>query len=145
MINKITDSICEAIYKEFGDEYEIYTEEVEQGLKEPCFSIICINSTHELFKRSRYFKQHQFCVHYFPSTEEKRTECFNVLDRLYNCLEYIEIKEEAEKSKVRGSDMNGEYSDSILNFFVNYNMFMNKNEEATKMDSYECDTNVVER
>lgn len=145
MINKITDGICEAIYKEFGDNYEIYTEEVEQGLKEPCFSIICINPTHELFRQNRYFKQHQFCIHYFPSTEEKRTECFDVLDRLYNCLEYIEIKEETDTSKTRGSDMHGEYNDGILNFFINYNMFMNQNEEEIKMDNYECDTNVVER
>lgn len=145
MINNIINGISEAIYKEFGEEYEIYTEEVKQGLKEPCFSIICINPTHELFRQNRYFKQHQFCIHYFPSTEEKRTECFAITERLYKCLEYIEIKEDEATSKIRGSSMNGEYIDDILNFFVNYDMFVDKNKEVEQMDSYECNTNVVER
>ena len=37
MINKIIDGICAVINLEFGDEYEIYTESIEQGLEEPCF------------------------------------------------------------------------------------------------------------
>lgn len=39
MINKVIDGISKAINEEFGDEYNIYTEEIEQGLKEPCFSM----------------------------------------------------------------------------------------------------------
>lgn len=36
MIDKIIDAISTTIYAEFGDDYEIYTESIEQGLKEPC-------------------------------------------------------------------------------------------------------------
>ena len=43
MINNIISAISNAIYLEFGDEYEIYTQDVKQGLQEPCFSIFCIN------------------------------------------------------------------------------------------------------
>ena len=32
MINKIVDGISKAINEEFGDDYEIYTEEIELGL-----------------------------------------------------------------------------------------------------------------
>ena len=32
MVNKIVDCICEALFEEFGDTYEIYAEPVEQGL-----------------------------------------------------------------------------------------------------------------
>ena len=42
MINKIIDGICAAIHSEFGKDYEIYTETAEQGLTEPCFSVICV-------------------------------------------------------------------------------------------------------
>ena len=41
MIQKIVDGICQALSREFTEqEYEIYTESVEQGLKVPCFSVI---------------------------------------------------------------------------------------------------------
>ena len=49
MINKIIDGISEAIFTEFGDGYDIYTESIEQGLIEPCFSILCLNPTNDLF------------------------------------------------------------------------------------------------
>ena len=43
MINKIIDGISIALNAEFGNDYEIYTDNIEQGLKEPCFSIVCLN------------------------------------------------------------------------------------------------------
>ena len=39
MINSIIEGISIAINTEFEDVYTIYTESVEQGLKEPCFFI----------------------------------------------------------------------------------------------------------
>lgn len=147
MISKIIDAISKAIYKEFGDKYEIYTEEVEQGLKEPCFSIICVKPTNNLFRQNKYFRKNQFCIHYFPSTSEKRSECFEVLERLYIAMEYIEIEETFEgsttKSKTMGTEMNGIYDDGVLHFFINYDMYVNKLEEkTTPMDSYDYTTDI---
>ena len=62
MINKIIDGISVAINAEFGDDYEIYTESVEQGLNEPCFSILCLNPTNE-----------QFLAFHFINTKGKNT------------------------------------------------------------------------
>lgn len=39
MINKIIDGISISLNAEFGDDYKIYTESIEQGLKEPCFRL----------------------------------------------------------------------------------------------------------
>lgn len=149
MINKIIDGISKAINKEFGDDYEIYTEEIEQGLNEPCFSIVCIKPTNNLFRQNRYFRKNQFCIHYFPSSKEKRLECQQVLERMYLILEYIEIEETFEGkvtiTKTMGTEMNGEYNDGVLNFFVNYDMYVDKMEEkTTPMDSYDYITDVKE-
>lgn len=38
-VNLITDAISIALNGEFGDGYTNYTENVKQGLKEPCFFI----------------------------------------------------------------------------------------------------------
>ena len=37
MINEIVVAISKALYNEFGEEYKIYAENVEQGLERPCF------------------------------------------------------------------------------------------------------------
>ncbi len=143
MINKIINGICKAINAEFGDEYEIHTESIEQGLKEPCFSIMCINPTNNLFRQNRYFRKNQFCIHYFPSTEDEKEECQEVTERLYDCLEYIEIDEE---TKTMGTDMNTKFSDGVLNFFVNYDMYVKKDkkEEIPKIEDCNYNTNIKE-
>lgn len=45
MINEIIAAISVALDAEFGDEYEIYMEEIKQDLKEPCF--LCSASTRQ--------------------------------------------------------------------------------------------------
>ena len=122
MINKIIDAISIAINSCFGDDYEIYTESVEQGLQEPCFSIVCVNPNREQFLKDRYFRTNTFCIHYFPSSDTPKSECMDVYDRLLNALEYITI----DGDKTRGTKMSGNITDGVLNFLVNYDMFTYK-------------------
>lgn len=138
MINKIIDGISISLNAEFGENYKIYTESIEQGLKEPCFSILCVNPTNELFLGKRYFRKNQFCIQYFPSTGEKYAECMNVLEKMYDCLEIIKIDEDLQ----RGTSMHGEVVDGVLNFFVNYDMFVYKVETADAMETLDLTSNV---
>lgn len=139
MINKIIDGISIAINSEFGDSYEIYTESVEQGLKEPCFSILCMNPKIEQFFGKRYFRTNQFCIHYFPESDEPRSECNAVMERLFGCLETITV----DGDLCRGTEIHTEFVDDVLSFFVNYDMFVYKetiSEEA--MESMDFNTGV---
>lgn len=122
MINKIIDAISISLNSAFGDGYEIYTESIEQGLQEPCFSIFCLNPTNNLFRNNKYFRNNQFCIQYFPSTDEPKAECNTVLEKLFDCMELITVNGDL----TRGSRMNGEVVDGVLNFFINYNMFVYK-------------------
>lgn len=97
MINRIIDGISISLNAEFGENYKVYTESIEQGLKEPCFSILCVNPTNELFLGKRYFRKNLFCIQYFPSTGEKYAECMDVLERMYDCLEIIKVGEDHQK------------------------------------------------
>lgn len=129
MISSIIKGISVAINAEFGDRYTIYTESIEQGLKEPCFFISCLNPTNKVFFGERYFRTNQMCIQYIPTnTSVEKEECNAVVERLFNCLEYITVGEDP----VRGSKMNSEIVDGILNFFVNYDLFIMKlkNEEV---------------
>ena len=129
MINKIIDGISVAINSEFGLAYEIYTESVEQGLEEPCFSILCLNPKNDQKLGKRYFRTNQFCVHYFPCTKEPLLECNTVIERLMGALEIITV----DGDLCRGTNMHGEVVDNVLSFFVNYNSYVYKNEAAEPM------------
>ena len=139
MIDKIIDGICVAIGSEFGDQYEIYTESIEQGLIEPCFSILCLNPTISQVLGKRYFRTNQFCIHYFPSSNEKRSECHAVMDRLVSALEIITV----DGDKCRGTSMNCEVVDDVLSFFVNYDMYVYKDVVVeNSMESVSHETSV---
>ena len=139
MINKIIDGISISLNNEFTDAYEIYTESIEQGFEEPCFCILCLNPTVTQFLGKRYFRTNQFCIHYFPSSDEKRSECNAIMERMVGALEYITV----DGDLIRGTEMHCEFVDGVLSFFVNYDMFVYKNvvtEES--MGSFEHNTNV---
>jgi hypothetical protein len=138
MINKIIDGISISLNAEFGDDYKIYTESIEQGLKEPCFSIVCVNPTNELFRGKKYFRKNLFCIQYFPKGEDKRSECMDVLERMFDCLEVIKAGEDLQ----RGTSMHGEVVDQVLNFFVNYDMFVYKVESTDAMETMDLTSNV---
>lgn len=134
MINEIIDGICLALNDEFGDEYEIYTETLKQGLKQPCFSIVCINPTKEQFLGDRYYSTNSFCIHYFPSSIEPNTEINTVRIRMFDALEYISV----DGDLIRGTKMTAEVDDSgVLNFIVNYNLFVKKVKTSTPMEDYD--------
>ena len=141
MINSIIEAISIALNKEFGDDYEIYMEEIKQDLKEPCFFVQCLNPDNNLFRDKRYFRTNPFCIQYFPKTvDEIQRECNDVAERMWQCLEYITIY--SEDNPLRGTDENYEVIDGVLNFFVNYNLFLRKVEEETPMDDVSIKQNV---
>ena len=129
MIKAIIDALSIAINAEFGESYEIYTESVEQGLEEPCFSILCLNPKIDQKLGKRYFRTNMFCIHYFPKSDEKRSECHSVAERLFSALEYITITGDL----CRGTEMHYEVVDNVLSFFVNYDMHVYKDEPVEFM------------
>lgn len=137
MINKVIDGICLALNEEFGDDYTIYTESIEQGLKEPCFFVQCINPTNNLFRGDRYRRTNQMCIQYFPSTRDEQTECNAVAERMFNCLEWIDVD-----GLQMGLDMHSEMVNDVLNFFVDYNFFMKSVKDETAMEQIRHQTGV---
>ena len=130
MINSIIAAISIALNAEFGDEYNIYTEEVKQGLEEPCFFVFCINPTSRPLLGKRYLRENQFCLQYFPADMERaHEECNAVAERLYLALEYISVA----GNLTRGTQMRCEVIDNVLNFFVNYDMFVYRPDDTPAM------------
>ena len=132
-IKELIDAIAEALFQEFGSDYEIYTEKVEQGLKEPCFLIRCINPTKNVFLGRCYKRTNQFAVQYIPSTMDAIEECHSVLERLFECLQDVIPSDKP----VHGKEMDGKIEEGILTFTVNYDGFEYKPEDVYIMEDLE--------
>lgn len=132
-IKELIDAIAEALFQEFGSGYEIYTEKVEQGLTEPCFLIRCLNPTKNVFLGRCYKRTNQFSIQYIPSTAEVYDECASVLERLFECLESVKLS----GKPIHGMELQGEVTDGILTFTVNYDGFVLKTEDHEVMADFE--------
>ena len=129
MLNTIMEAISVALDAEFGDGYETYIEEISQDMDGHAFFIQCPNPTDRLFLGKRYFRQNQFCIQYFPLSEDDRNrECYEVLERMELCLEYIDVD-----GPMMGTKMSGKVVDGVLSFFVNYDCFVYRRGEAVPM------------
>ena len=138
MIEKIINGICLALSSNFGEEREIYTESVEQGVEDGSFFVLCLNPTNSRFLGERYYRTNQFCIHYFPQTNEPNAECLEVLEELYDTLELIDV----EGDLVRGTQMSSELTDGVLQFFVNYDFFTISESDDTFMEEIDQTTDV---
>lgn len=132
-VKNLIDAIAEALFQEFGSSYEIYTEKVEQNLTAPCFMIRCVNPTKNVYLGAIYKRTNQFVIQYIPSTLEAYEECVSVLEKLFECLEDVTL----DGKPVHGTELNGEVTDGILNFKVNYDGFVLKGRSEINMDTLE--------
>ena len=121
MINKIVDGISNALNQEFVDEYEIYQNNVLQGVKEPCFFIAVLEPSKDQLLQNRFLQRNPFDVHYFPKRWDDNREMQEAAERMLDCLEWI-IPEEP----IHGTEIRWQIEDGVLHFFVSYNVVRNR-------------------
>lgn len=139
-IGAITSAVSTAVYNAFGDEYEIYTDRVTQGLHEPCFLISCLSGTHGVDLGRRYARAAQFSVQYFPKVEGDSAEINSAFEKLLEALEAIE----ADGCLLHGKDITGTPHDGMLTVTASYDGFVLREEEQTEMQSVTTQTNAKE-
>ena len=122
---------------------EIYTENIPQGFKEPCFSIQHIQSDTSAKLPNRHLRRNAFDVHFFPKpgTDEK-AQMYRMAECLFLTLEYINVLD----NLVRGSKMRYEIVDGVLHFFINYDLFIKviAGDDGDTMENLTSKTNVEE-
>lgn len=133
MINKIIDAITIKLHEIFGEEYEIYQNNIEQGLKEPCFLITLIDSAKENLLNIRSKRLLPFDILFFPNGG--KSQCHEVSDTLMNELDMIKC---LDGELFSGTGMRSEVIDGVLHFFVNFNYIaMAESEELDPMETLE--------
>lgn len=139
MLNDIMDAVTRRLNELFGDAYEIYTDAVEQGLKEPCFFVQFMEPSEKPMIGQRYYRDTAMYIQYLPGeVPQPSRELNRAADILMDGVEYITL---ADGSLLRGTGRSHRIEDSILTFFVSYNMFViKKRPQEASMEGLE--TNV---
>jgi hypothetical protein len=136
MLSEIIKGVSMKLSATFGDGYEIYQNDVKQGLTEPCFFIAVLNPTLQPLIGRRYLERNPLDVQYYPAQSEKNTEMFSVAATLLDCLEFITLP---NGDQLHGTSMNYEVVDNVLHFFVNFNLILKKPTDDPTMETLDVD------
>lgn len=140
MLNEIVNGIGLKLSKSFNG-IDIHKEELEQGFEEPCFFIDLLNPSEKQIIGNRYLRSYLFDIVYFPKKKSSE-DIFEVLDKLYSVLEYIELD---DGTLIRGIERSSREEDRILHFFITYEMFIYKlDEEKPKMKKLDVNNGLKE-
>lgn len=132
MINNIIEGISINLKNGFGDTYSIYSGDIKQDLKRPCFFIKALDPSISAKLGNRQYREYPFDIHYYPGEEtENSFEMNTVAESLIDILKLIPLKDDL----IRGSHMTYQVEDSILHFKVKYNLFVTKQIETDFMES----------
>lgn len=136
MVNSILNAVTKQLGTTFGKPYHYYKEDVEQGLKEPCFTVGCLLTTQRSKSPILYDRTMPVVVHYFSDSEnEIKENCYNMSEQLIECLEYLPFKD----TILRGEDISYQMVENVLQVFVTYK-FTTKRITATETSMENIDT-----
>ena len=135
MIEEIVRGISRGLSEHFKDHeivYTIYDERVEQGLKVPCFFVLCKSYSDELYRGKRYRRKAEMSIEYVADDKREsiNKDMNSVIEVLYDITEVIE----AEGNELRGIERKVEKNEKGFVFSVNYEYFYYKNEDIDKME-----------
>lgn len=129
------NAIINAIHKAFPN-HKIYIENVEQGLKTPCFFISEISAQGNRVLGNRHQRICQFMVQFLPNEKNSYADCSTMLHNLLILLVDVGIYHAVK--------LNGEIVDNVLNFEVVYQEFIDiTNYDIEDMNDYKHNINGV--
>lgn len=130
MHRKITDAIVKAVRAEYAD-CRIYTEQVRQGYKSPCFSVRCINPVYT-DGRGRQTRTYQYLIQYYPADDmEPEAECMDVSDILADIIASVDV----DNLLVHSSGGNAQIVDGVLQYTISYSIHVAVKKNEEKIDS----------
>lgn len=120
-INDVIDAIAIKLHQTFGNSFTIYKDSIEQGFQEPCFFIALLEPDIKQMIGNRFHRTLPFDIHYFGHST---TDAYKIVDDLMFNMDYIQC---LNGDLLKGTKMSANLVDSVLHFFVSYNMFVIKN------------------
>ena len=117
MVNLILDSVTKQLGKTFGNSYHYYVEDVEQGLKKPCFTVDSLIPLQRRRNPSLYDRTIPIVVHYFSDSQSNiKNHYYAMGEQIVECLEHLPV----EDKLIRGLNISFQIVDDVLQVFVTY-------------------------
>lgn len=130
MVNKLLNAVTKQLGTTFGKNYRYYLEDVEQGLKKPCFTVDVLIPIQRSKSPVLYDRTMPMVIHYFSDSETKlKNNCYTMVERILECLEYLPF----ENTLIRGENISYQIVDDVLQVFITYRF-------TTKVVENEVDT-----
>lgn len=117
--------------KEAFPECKIYTtDDVKQGIEEPCFFIADVDYADEKVVGNRYQMFYTIDIHFFPSpnTGNKYSDIRRMRTAISDAIEYIKVLDPntMDAFQMTGTGRRSDDVDGVLHTFVSYNTFFMK-------------------
>lgn len=138
MLNEIIKGISTALHRAFG--FEIFVNQIEQGLQTPCFFIAVLKSEVTPLLGRRCLKRNSFDIQYFPTESRKHDEMYQVAEQLIEHLEFIALP---NGDLLHAANISYEVIDGVLHFFVTYSLPSLKTAEQIYMEALETEVNTT--
>ena len=117
MVNSILNAVTKQLGTTFGDKYRYYIEDVEQGLKKPCFTVDVLIPLQRSKSPVLYDRTMPLVIHYFSDSENNlKQDCYSVGEQAVECLEYLPFK----GTTLRGESISYKIEDDMLQIFITY-------------------------
>ena len=117
MVNSILTAVTKQLGSTFGGEYRYYVENVEQGLKQPCFTVDVLNPLERSKSPVLYDRTMPLVIHYFSdSVTNAKEDCYAIAERAIECLEYLPFL----NTTLRGENISWQIVDEVLQVFITY-------------------------
>jgi hypothetical protein len=117
MVNSILNSVTKQLGKTFGNSYRYYVEDVEQGLKKPCFTVDMLIPLQRRKSPLLYDRTMPIVVHYFSDSERDiKNHYYTMGEQIVESLELLPFGD----TLLRGEDMSWQIVDDVLQVFVTY-------------------------
>ena len=125
-ISDIETAITRKLRSVFGSSYKLYTEEIPQGFKEPCFFVQFLNL--EEFNRLGQ----QWRVHTFFNVQYFGLNARNMMLKVQHALDIVEL---LNGQLMRSTSKNSEVVDGVAHNFMSFNFTLAEVEAKEFMES----------
>lgn len=127
MLNEMLDGVSQRLNELFGTECQILTERVGQDARTPYFLVKLSEALEKPGVGLRAFWETRINIQYIPKeTDKVSREVNQTAELLLAGMETITLK---DGSLLRGSQKGCRIGDGGLDFSVNYNVFVNKEQQ----------------
>lgn len=136
MINKILNATTKQLGTTFGDTYHYYVENVQQGLKKPCFVVDIIAPQIRSRSSILYDRTMPIVIYYFNDEDNKtpKADGYTMGEQIMECIEYLSV----DGTLIRAEDMSWLMVDGVLEVFATYRFKTQKvMDEEPKLEEFE--------